>query len=384
MPPLGTLWLASTAEHVASLPAVTGLLDVAERVWPVLLFLALIQVVADLCDDAGLFDVSAHVAARVAGGNRLRLFLLFTLLATVCTWVLSIDTTAVLLAPIGLALAGRARAGRAAVRVRVGLAGELRQPAAAGLEPDQPAGPVARRRGRGGVRARRPGCPSWRCWWWCSVVLLVRHRVALRGSYDVPRVLPSYDPVLLWTSAAVVVGDRSGDRGRRRGLGGGARGDRWCWSLAFVVRRPASVRPGRLVRLVPWSVIAFAVALFAVVEVVVEEGSSLLESLFGTGDSLGSLFQLAGSTGVLANVVNNLPAYLVVEPFTHTSDRLVTALVAVNVGPMLLAWGSLANLLWLRACRTRGLEISMVRFGLEGLLVVPLAVAAGVLAVSLG
>ena len=56
----------------------------------------------------------------------------------------------------------------------------------------------------------------------------------------------------------------------------------------------------------------------------------------------------------------------------------MTALVAVNVGPMLLAWGSLANLLWLRACRTRGLEISMVRFGLEGLLVVPLAVAAGV------
>jgi arsenical pump membrane protein len=106
--------------------------------------------------------------------------------------------------------------------------------------------------------------------------------------------------------------------------------------------------------------------------------------VFGSGDSLGSLFQLAGTTGVLANVVNNLPAYLVVEPFTHSADRLVTALVAVNVGPMLLAWGSLANLLWLRACRARGLEISMVRFALEGLLVVPLAVAAGVLAVWLG
>ncbi len=82
--------------------------------------------------------------------------------------------------------------------------------------------------------------------------------------------------------------------------------------------------------------------------------------------------------------MNNLPAYLVVEPFAQSADRLVTALVAVNVGPMLLAWGSLANLLWLRACRTRGLQISMVRFGLEGLLVVPLAVAVGVAAVSLG
>ncbi len=83
----------------------TGLLEVAERVWPVLLFVVLIQVVADLCDEAGLFDISAHVAARMAGGSRLALFLLFTALATLSTWVLSIDTTAVLLAPIGLAMA---------------------------------------------------------------------------------------------------------------------------------------------------------------------------------------------------------------------------------------------------------------------------------------
>jgi arsenical pump membrane protein len=75
-----------------------GLLDLGERVWPFLLFLLLIQVVADRCDDAGLFDVSAHLAARVASGGRLGLFLLFIALATLWTWVLSIDTTAVLLA----------------------------------------------------------------------------------------------------------------------------------------------------------------------------------------------------------------------------------------------------------------------------------------------
>ena len=89
-------------------------------------------------------------------------------------------------------------------------------------------------------------------------------------------------------------------------------------------------------------------------------------------------------TGVLANVINNLPTYLVAEPFAGTpatgwSPRWSPSTSA----PMLLAWGSLANLLWLRACRTRGLEISMVRFGLEGLLVVPLAVAAGVVTVWL-
>jgi arsenical pump membrane protein len=92
---------------------------------------------------------------------------------------------------------------------------------------------------------------------------------------------------------------------------------------------------------------------------------------------------LAGQSLGLANLTNNLPAYLVVEPFAESTDRLVTALVAVNVGAMLLAWGSLANLLWLRACPSRGLDISLLRFGLEGLLVVPLAVAAGVVVVWL-
>ncbi len=55
-----------------------------------------------------------------------------------------------------------------------------------------------------------------------------------------------------------------------------------------------------------------------------------------------------------------------VESFSGASSILVTTLVAVNVDPMLLAWGSRADLLWLRACRTRGLPISMIRFGLEG------------------
>jgi arsenical pump membrane protein len=138
----------------------------------------------------------------------------------------------------------------------------------------------------------------------------------------------------------------------------------------------------RLVRLVPWSVLLFAIALFVVVEVVVEHSSDLA-TVLGTGTSLADLAHLAGVSGALANVTDNLPAYLVVEPFADSSDRLVTALVAVNVGPMLLAWGSLANLLWLRACRTRGLQISLVRFGVEGFLVVPLAVAAGVVVVWL-
>ena len=359
----------------------SGLLELAERVWPVLLFLVLIQVVADLCDDAGLFDVSAHVAARLAGGSRFALFLLFTALATVSTWVLSIDTTAVLLAPIGLAMAaelGLSALPFAFASIWLANSASLLLPVSnlTNLLAQEHLGLDA----VGFVR--ETWAPQVAVLLVVVVVLVVRHRRELRGSYTVPRGLPSYDPVLLWLAATVVL-----LIGPAIVLGLPA----WAVALAasvvlvagFVVRRPAAVAPARLARLVPWSVLLFAIVLFVLVDVLVEHSAGLLGSVFGTGDTLTDLARLAGVSTVLANVVNNLPAYLVVEPFATTSDRLVSTLVGVNAGPMILAWGSLANLLWLRACRARGLQVSWVRFGLEGLLVVPLAVAAGVLAVWL-
>jgi len=358
-----------------------GLLDVAERVWPVLLFLVFIQVVADLCDDAGLFDVSAHVAARVAGGSRIALFLLFTALATVSTWVLSIDTTAVLLAPIGLAMA--AELGLSAVPFAYA-AIWLANSASLLLPVSNLTNLLAQEHlGLGAVGfVRETWAPQLAVLVVVLAVLVVRHRRELRGSYPVPRALPSYDPVLLWLAAAVValIGPAIvvGLPAWVVALGASV-----LLVVGFVVRRPQVVHPVRLLRLVPWSVLLFAIVLFGLVEILVEHSSDLLSAIFGSGTSLADLARLALTSVGLANVTNNLPAYLVVEPFAHTSTRLVTTLVGVNVGPMLLAWGSLANLLWLRACRTRGLSISLVQFGREGLLVVPVAVAAGVLAVWL-
>ena len=359
----------------------SGLADIADRVWPVLLFLALIQIVADLCDDAGLFDVSAHIAARTARGSRLGLFLLFTLLATVATWVLSIDTTAVLLAPIGLALAaelGISALPFAFASVWLANAASLLLPVSnltnllAQEHLDLPATEFM----------RATWAPQLAVLVVVLGVLLLRHRRALRGGYDVPRTLPEHDRPLVVLAATVVL---------LIGPAVVAGVTAWIVALAavvalvagFAVRRPESVRPSKLAAMVPWPVIGFAIVLFALVDVVVDEGSSVLRTVFGTGSSLGALLQLAGVSTVLANLIDNLPAYLVAEPFAGSTRRLVTVLVGVNAGPMLLVWGSLANLLWLRACRARGLQISAVRFGLEGLLVVPLAVAAGAVAVWL-
>ena len=200
------------------------------------------------------------------------------------------------------------------------------------------------------------------------------------GGYDVPRTLPEHDRALVVLAATVVL---------LIGPAVVAGVTAWIVALAavvalvagFAVRRPESVRPSKLAAMVPWSVWRSPSCSSRSWTWSSTRARSVLRTVFGSGGSLGR----AGSSSpavstVLANVIDNLPAYLVAEHFAGSTRRLVTVLVGVNVGPMLLVWGSLANLLWLRACRARGLPISAVRFGLEGLLVVPLAVAAGALA----
>src|SRR4051794_26384871 len=60
-----------------------------------------------MCAGAGLFDAAAGLASRVAGGRRWVLWGLVVVLATLSTAVLSLDTTAVLLTPVVIALARR-------------------------------------------------------------------------------------------------------------------------------------------------------------------------------------------------------------------------------------------------------------------------------------
>ncbi|MCZ2265214.1 hypothetical protein IRJ14_21815, partial [Isoptericola sp. QY 916] len=90
---------ALPAAEARSLAALTG---------PVLGFVVLLTVVAELCAGAGLFDAVADGAARLARGRALALWLLVAAVATLCTVVLSLDTTAVLLTPAVVAVARRA------------------------------------------------------------------------------------------------------------------------------------------------------------------------------------------------------------------------------------------------------------------------------------
>ena len=141
---------------------VTGLLpldaagDVTRRMAPILLFLVAITVLAELAEVAKVFDVAALHSSRLARGRTGLLFLLVALLATVTTVLLGLDTTAVLLTPVVLSMSVQLDLPADAVRAADRLAGQHREPAAAGLEPHQPA-----RAGPAGADSRtssRRGC----------------------------------------------------------------------------------------------------------------------------------------------------------------------------------------------------------------------------------
>jgi arsenical pump membrane protein len=81
--------------------------DEAARLGPVIGFLAAVLVLAQLCDDEGLFHACGAWMARTAAGRPRRLLVQVFALASVITAVLSLDATIVLLTPVVFATAAR-------------------------------------------------------------------------------------------------------------------------------------------------------------------------------------------------------------------------------------------------------------------------------------
>ncbi len=104
-------WIAIVLLVLGVLCVATGLLPTAQadatvrRILPILLFLATVLVLAELTAAAGLFDLIATRLATLGRGNFAVLFGLCVTFAAITTVSLNLDTTAVLLTPVMLALA---------------------------------------------------------------------------------------------------------------------------------------------------------------------------------------------------------------------------------------------------------------------------------------
>jgi arsenical pump membrane protein len=338
-----------------------------DRGGPVLGFLIAIAILAVLADRAGVFDVAAHFLARIAGGSTWRLYLFVGGLATMVTAAMSLDTTAVLLTPVVLSLAKQLslRAEPFAMLV-VWLAN-----AASLLLPvSNLTNLLALQHAHMSTLAfaRAMAVPSL-----VAVVLTVAYlclvyRKDLRGDYAIPAPAPPKDR---WTfgvcTAAcgfLVVGVVAG-------------APPWAAATAsalvaiavFIVRAPSELTGP----LFPWRLVVAVEGLFVTVAAMGEHGlTALLRHLVGV-----STWQTTVVSTIASNGINNLPAYLVVEPAIPVGQhrQLLAALIGTNAGPLVLLWGSLATLLWRDSCRLRGLVIPVRRFVMVGLGGVPLVTA---------
>jgi arsenical pump membrane protein len=347
-----------------------------ERVVPILLFVVAITVVTELASEAGLFTWIAERAATLGRGRTWALWLATALLACLCTIFLSLDTTAVLLTPVVVVLARHCGlpplpfalttvwlANTASLLLPVSnLTNLLAEHELGGL------GPVG--------FAALTVAPALVAIAVPVLAILVIHRRDLLTRYAVGPSSAPTDRVLL-VGSAVVVGLLV------PALVSGV--EVWIPAVAaalalavlMAVRRPRALRLG----LLPWQLVVFASGLFVVMEAAQSLGlTAVMAAVSGQGEDAAALFRLAGVATLSANAVDNLPAYLALEPVAGSPERLVSVLVGVNAGPLVTPWASLATLLWHQRLVSMDVRISWSRYMLLGLVVAPLTVGLAMLA----
>ncbi len=371
------MWAAA---GVAGLLAViTGLLpwdaagDVTARVGPVLGFLVAVTVLAELADRADVFDVAADRVARFGRGSVARLFLLVCVLGAATTIFLSLDTTAVLLTPVVLALAARLGLPPlpfAMTAVWLANTASLLLPVS-NLTNLLAADKLGRSASSYVATMALPAAAAIVV---TVVVLRVWFRNDLRGRYEIlPRKNPA-DRVLFTVSAIACIG-----------FGPAVIAGVPAWAAAtpaavitiavFTWRRRGVLR----FSLLPWRLVILTEGLFLVVEAAGRHGlDRLLHDVIGDGGT----WRVGSISAAAANVFNNLPAYLAIERQTSRDD-LLALLCGVNVGPLILLWGSLATLLWRERCKARGVDVSAGQFARLGLVGVPIVLAATLGALAL-
>jgi arsenical pump membrane protein len=156
-------------------------------------------------------------------------------------------------------------------------------------------------------------------------------------------------------------------------------------AVALTVRRP----PESLTALVSSAEPTFLVFVLALGVVVTAAGnhglSSVVDSLIPHGASLPALLAVAAVSAVLANLVNNLPATLIIVAVVSSSapGGVLAMLIGVNVGPNLTYVGSLATLLWRRIVHAHDEDVDIREFLKLGALTVPVTLVAGTAALWL-
>jgi Na+/H+ antiporter NhaD/arsenite permease-like protein len=376
---LGAVLLLAGGAAIATgiLPAHDAL-AVAGRVWPILLFAVAVTLVAELAAEAGVFSAIAERLARFGRHRAWMLWLLVVLLAIASTVFLSLDTTAVLLTPVVVLLArhnGLEPLPFALTTVWLANAGSLLLPVSnlTNLLAEHALG--FHDPGRFAALMIAPAVVAILvpC---IAIVLLSRSTLAQR--YEPAPAPPIEDRALFVVSAVVLAALLpllvSGLPVWIPACAAAA-----VLLVVFAIRRRSALR----VALVPWQLVLFASGLFLVVEAGHAAGlTAVLSQVAGEGDDAGALLRLAFTGAAGANLVDNLPAYLALEPVAASPERIAALLIGVNAGPLITPWASLATLLWHQRLVALGVDLRWSRYMLLGLAVAPVTVALATLSLA--
>jgi arsenical pump membrane protein len=150
-------------------------------------------------------------------------------------------------------------------------------------------------------------------------------------------------------------------------------------AVALAVRQKGLRPRAVLVAAHPWFCL-FVFALGVVVLGVSRGGfGQLVDRIAPDHADLLGLLATAVLAAVLANLLNNLPATLMLLPLTaHNPGLVLAVLLGANIGPNLTYAGSLATLLWRQILHRRGHPPVAAEFMRLGALTVPACLIAGV------
>lgn len=380
---------AVVAVPAAALVIVTGAISwhgawvEVRELAPVVGFLAAVLVLARLCDDEGLFHAIGVLMARATSGGQHRLLLSVFGVSAAVTAILSLDATVVLLTPVVLATA---RTLAVPARPHAYATAHLSNSASLLLPVSNLTNLLAF--SAAGLTFLHFAALMSLPWLVAIAVEYVLLRWLFRRDLAVePQPAPP-EPVDLPLFALVTVGltlvgfavtSLVGLSPAWAALAGAA-----ALGVRGLVTRRTSV--GRIVAAIDLPFLAFVLCLGVVVAAVMRNGlEPAMHRVLPDGQGLLALLGIAAVAAVLSNIVNNLPAVLVLLPLAAPLGpaAVLAVLIGVNVGPNLTYVGSLANLLW-RSVVRRDMNPSFAEFSRVGLVTTPLTLVAAVAALWAG
>jgi len=311
----------------------------------VVAFLGAVLVLAKLCDDEGLFEAAGAAIARGRVGSGGLLGRVFVI-AAVITAVLSLDAAVVLLTPVVLAAVRRLRT---RVRPYAYSTAHLANGASLLLPVSNLTNLLAFHTAH--ISFTRFTVLMALPWLGAVATLYVVFRWFFAGDLrvqpDPEQLGPAPRPPVL---VLVVVGLTLAGFAVSQSVGVAPTWVALCGASALAVRSLSRGHTSvvEIVRSVHVSFLVFMLALGVVVQAVMLNGMDrAMSAVLPSGSGLPALLETAAIAARLANVVNNLPATLVLLPLVAHSGpvAILAVLIGVNIGPNLTYVGSLSNLL---------------------------------------